>query len=819
MRTSYFRDIAMAQDARFVQQKSTNPYLAGTGATQLTRQKSGWASPSEEELGMYKAIARARGIDDPSKIFHMLNRVAWHESAKTMDPKLKERTPKGSKWNDTDYGIGLFQYKKDSAITGAKRAKNFLTSQGVTVPDWILNLEKTGDVGSLDVSQQRILASLDMAENPKFAMGDASGSNEYLVKNWGKAWQTQSDPKKMDKFMQDQASYGAAYAQETDWRPTAPPPAPEQINNTVPVDNTATQIMVDPRAQMPAVQQSMIKGQQGRAVTQRDSIAHQANKILKYEQLKGGPGGGPLPSYADPRYAKMLMEEILPEVNKIMPKASAMEKAEAMDFIINAGWDKVNKKIEKDPRGYALQAYYKKYDPSKLDAKGKWAGRKNPAYSFDEEYNRTIGRLPENERRVLMNLGRDWYYQHTAPKNSTWDLETQGPHPDYFDTWWGRIWNTNDYSEFDPKDDKLTHPTRRKKAEGGVNQWNENYSKFNNNNNMRTSYFRDIAESMARDGRMDSMANGGMRMSQAPMQNDYFRDIASYYAQGGMTPNNQYYQDSGSPSMEVARRPTQSEFMEVIYDTLPAAWRGMQPRDAWNAFQQLTVRDQNRFAQNAGLAWTDVATVGTGMEGAGRRPARVPENEMTQVTGEAIPIYESLVRLNDLPMKADGTFITEDEWYALPIDTQASWAHDAALRSQEKIAGYEGDFVYEQRRPTYTGEDIYTPGQAAETPPMRKPTATGGGTGKRRKRKGGAKPAPQAPGTRTSTPATEEKRRGLSTQEMYGKGVPKRVLGGPNTIMDFFANARDGQFPSRLQDGQLMYYSDLEKAQFGKFIK
>jgi lysozyme len=204
---------------------------------------------------------------------------------------------------------------------------------------------------------------------------------------------------------------------------------------------------------------------QNGSVPQRDSINHQVNKILQYEILKGGPGGKPLPYYNDPKYKKMLMDEILPEVNKIMPNASAMEKAEAMDFIFNAGFDKDKKIITKDPRAYALQEYYKKYDKSKLDKDGKWSGRKNPAYSFQEEYDNTIGRLPENERRVLLNLGRDWYYKNI-----------NNPAPgvvstDYADTWYGRIHNTNDYNEFNPNSEKLVHPSKRtpaKKQDGGI---------------------------------------------------------------------------------------------------------------------------------------------------------------------------------------------------------------------------------------------------------------------------------------------------------------------------------------------------------------
>jgi hypothetical protein len=204
-----------------------------------------------------------------------------------------------------------------------------------------------------------------------------------------------------------------------------------------------------------------------KALTHRDSVEHQVDKILKYEIARGGAGPSGLAHYADPAYKKLYMEKVYPEVSKILPKATAMEKGEAIDFVTNAGWDKVNNKISLDPRGYALQEYYRKYEPEKLDSNGKWSGRKGAPYSFDDEYNRTIGKLSENERRIFMNKGRDWYYQNTAPAGSTWDLKTQGPHPNYEDTWYGRIWNTNDFSEFDPYNPKFFRP---KKEYGGEMQ-------------------------------------------------------------------------------------------------------------------------------------------------------------------------------------------------------------------------------------------------------------------------------------------------------------------------------------------------------------
>jgi hypothetical protein len=196
---------------------------------------------------------------------------------------------------------------------------------------------------------------------------------------------------------------------------------------------------------------------QGGGQSSIDSVRHQANKILQYEQLRGGPGGAPLPQYSNSKYMDMLMGKVYPEVRKIMPNASAMEAGEAMDFVFNAGFDQGTNKITKDPRAFALQEYYRQNDPSKLDADGKWAGRKNAPYSFDQEYNNTIGKLPENQRRILMNKGRDWYYKNiNNPAPGV-------PNSNYNDTWYGRIWNTNDYQPFNPNNPNFTP----KKEQGG----------------------------------------------------------------------------------------------------------------------------------------------------------------------------------------------------------------------------------------------------------------------------------------------------------------------------------------------------------------
>ena len=208
-------------------------------------------------------------------------------------------------------------------------------------------------------------------------------------------------------------------------------------------------------------------------LTHRDSVANQADKTIDYDMKRGRIDGEGLPYYSDPKYKDMIMNDIFPEVNKIMPNATAMEKGEAMDFIFNSGFDQNSKKITKDPRAYALQEYYRKYDPSKLNADGKWVGRKGAPYSFDSEYNNTIGKLPENERRQLMNLGRDWYAKNTYREKEGWwyGKDNQGNlikdeygavSPGYKNTWYGRIWNTNDFSEFNPNNPNFSPRKKHK---------------------------------------------------------------------------------------------------------------------------------------------------------------------------------------------------------------------------------------------------------------------------------------------------------------------------------------------------------------------
>ena len=180
-------------------------------------------------------------------------------------------------------------------------------------------------------------------------------------------------------------------------------------------------------------------------VSSLDSLQHQAGKTMDYEYLKGSAAGTGLSNYGNPTLGanptkddavSWYMGNIAPKLNHFN---SAMEKGEAGDFLYNSG---------KDARVYGYQEYLKSTDPNnKLgwqDANGNWKDRNNLPTNFDSIYDNSVGKLPENDRRVTVNKGRDWYYKNINKKPDG------TPSDAYNNTWYGRIWNTNDYNDFNP---------------------------------------------------------------------------------------------------------------------------------------------------------------------------------------------------------------------------------------------------------------------------------------------------------------------------------------------------------------------------------
>lgn len=130
---------------------------------------------------------------NPSAMKEALNKIAWHETGMTLNPKqLQGNDPKKP-------GKGLYQFEKDSLATAIQSAKNFYKSAGEPVPDWINNLNTT-DATTLSASQQSSLAALNMVQRKNFPVRQALENEKGLVEAWSKGWQTKNDPAKKALF-------------------------------------------------------------------------------------------------------------------------------------------------------------------------------------------------------------------------------------------------------------------------------------------------------------------------------------------------------------------------------------------------------------------------------------------------------------------------------------------------------------------------------------------------------------------------------------------------------------------------------------------
>jgi len=207
-------------------------------------------------------------------------------------------------------------------------------------------------------------------------------------------------------------------------------------------------------------------------LTPKDSLYHQRDKTIKYDLLRGGAQGNPLLQYSDTSYYNQFYKD------KVEPHLSyyqtAMEKGDAGDFVFNSG---------RDPRTYQLDQYLKSIGQSGLPNRGsfnidmnkdpqKWATKKPELDAIWNQYQPDINKLTENQRRVLLNKGRDFYYKNTYTDDPgmNWGFDTNGNpirgadgslSPAYGKTWYGRIWNNNDFKEFDPNNPKFTPPAQK----------------------------------------------------------------------------------------------------------------------------------------------------------------------------------------------------------------------------------------------------------------------------------------------------------------------------------------------------------------------
>ncbi len=226
---------------------------------------------------------------------------------------------------------------------------------------------------------------------------------------------------------------------------------------------------------MQALQQNLNKN---KAVSSTDSLKHQFGKMFNFEDTKGSFSGGKVANFGynesqlpygkvpknwtPPKTKKEAIELLHKEMgNRLDHYSSAMEKGEAADFIFNSG---------RDPRVYIMDQYLKsKGQISGLPNRGKynvnvkskdWTPElESELNSLWDEHKGDIMKLKENDRRILMNKGRDYYYKNTYRGNpgdgsegvTNWGFDSQGKpkrgpdgslSPAYGKTWGPRIWES-----------------------------------------------------------------------------------------------------------------------------------------------------------------------------------------------------------------------------------------------------------------------------------------------------------------------------------------------------------------------------------------
>ena len=197
------------------------------------------------------------------------------------------------------------------------------------------------------------------------------------------------------------------------------------------------------------------------------ALRKQVQKMLQYERLRGSATGTGLdnfgidpkkhPNYKGGEDIEAATDYVLDTYgSKLRVEDSAIAKGEALDFMYNSG---------KDPYAYGYQEYLRKYKPNdnswKENGSNNWNDRKNTSgEDLMKMYDESVGKLSENERRILLNKGRDWYYQNI-------DQVEGKPNPAYEKTWFGRMWNMNDATDFNPKNPKF-NPKPPKMILGGT---------------------------------------------------------------------------------------------------------------------------------------------------------------------------------------------------------------------------------------------------------------------------------------------------------------------------------------------------------------
>ena len=136
--------------------------------------------PVPNDLDVALSIAEEKGKGTPSDIYDkVLKPIAYHESDKTMNPKLEQY--------GGGPGRGLMQFEPDSMKTALNRAKRIF---GNNPPSWIQKAidDKNYDASTLTADQQMALAVYDLLEKKEADISKVTKGEQSIEDFWSKYW-------------------------------------------------------------------------------------------------------------------------------------------------------------------------------------------------------------------------------------------------------------------------------------------------------------------------------------------------------------------------------------------------------------------------------------------------------------------------------------------------------------------------------------------------------------------------------------------------------------------------------------------------------
>jgi hypothetical protein len=154
----------------------------------------------------------------PESLENIMNRVAYHESAGTMNPEVQQYSG--------GPGRGLFQFEVGEGAGGATAGNRLMKYLGGGAPDWLTSMVgPSGRIEDLDASQltpeqQKMLFLGNYRQHPEASLKGVDDSN--IGDFWGKYhWAGDSEGsdlynKKLSSFGTSQTAYNVENAPTAD---------------------------------------------------------------------------------------------------------------------------------------------------------------------------------------------------------------------------------------------------------------------------------------------------------------------------------------------------------------------------------------------------------------------------------------------------------------------------------------------------------------------------------------------------------------------------------------------------------------------------